>query len=1572
MKKRLLSGLLVLCLIFTLLPVSAFADTAKSGTCGENLTWTLQDGVLNISGTGEMYNYGDWDNHSPWDYMNNQIIDVVIDEGVTQIGSYAFYGCGSIESFSIPSTVTSISYGAFKYCDSLKSITIPDGVTSIERETFSCCESLNSITIPDSVTYIGKEAFNFCGSLNSITIPEGVDFIGNGAFAFCRRLESINIPASLESLSRNVFTDCNSLTAINISEDNPFYSSDNGVWYNKDKTELIMCPIAFEQESYNIPNGVTSISYRAFQYCKNLKTICIPDGVISIGNSAFSYCSALESINIPDSVEDIGTNLFYECNSLKAINVGENNQILSSDRGVLYNKDKTALIMCPGGFEEESYIVPEGVTSISYYAFQNCKNLKSISLPNSVTSIGDYAFCNSGLESVVIPNGVTEISYHAFEYCENLKSVTLPDSVTSINSDAFSCSGLESIDISDNVVHIGRGAFSECGSLKAINVGENNPNYSSDNGVLYNKDKTVLILLPKGFEQESYTIPDGVTRISYGGLQNCKNLKHLSIPGSIGEIYTEQFREFYSLESVTLSSGITRIGNSAFVYCSALKSITIPDTVTKIGRAAFEECISLESIDIPDNVVHIGRGAFSGCDSLKAINVDENNPNYSSDRGVWYNKDKTELLRCPAGYESEAFTVPETVTSISYYAFRCNKNLKTISIPNSVQNIGESAFSSCWSLESVNIPDGVTDLGSLPFFGCNCLREVIVGENNPSYSSINGVLFNKDKTVLIKYTAGSDDLSYTIPDSVTELGSAAFEHCRNLKILNIPAGITTIPAGFCGSLITSENAHKVEAYPSSLTTINVDENNPNYSSVDGVLFNKDKTVLLRYPGSREAESYTVPEGVTSIGADPSFSPAFMDCANLKTVTLPTSMTSIAAQTFTYSGSIEYINIPDSVTNIGSLAFYGCVSLKSLVIPNSVTTAGHSLFVACPSLERVVWSNQLNEMYLSSLVGCDSLKELYIPASVTMLSDVGGTGESNFTGNVYYEGTPEQWNKIVGYGVYRLSDATVYYNHTTEHSFGEWTLDMTATCTENGTETRSCTICNAAETRQIDALGHDLEHHDAKAPTCTEPGWEAYDTCSRCDYTSYKEIAELGHSYEKGVCTRCQAIDPMYIEAPAFKLTTSSGKPKLTWDAVNGAEKYQVYFSTDGETFKLLITTARTSITHTSAKIGTIYYYKVKALKTVDDETVSSEFSNTKSIRCIPAAPTVNITTASGKPKLSWKAVTGADSYNVYYSTDGVNYSLLITTTKTSVTHTSAVIGTTYYYKIKAVAVIDDESILSGNSAVKSIRCIPAAPTVNITTAYGKPKLSWNAITGADSYNVYYSTDGESYSLLINTTKTSVTHTSAVIGTTYYYKVKAVAVIDDESIVSGDSAVKSMQCKPKAPTVTISRANGKPRLTWKVITGADKYYIYRSTDGTSFSYLTNTSKTSYINSGASSGTKYYYKVTAVAVINDEEVESGTNAAKSMITTLKKPTVKITTANGKPKLTWNAVTGANKYEIYRSIDGVNYNLLYTTTSTAFTNTGAKKNTKYYYKVKAICSVNSNANSTFSNIVSIKATK
>ena len=263
----------------------------------------------------------------------------------------------------------------------------------------------------------------------------------------------------------------------------------------------------------------------------------------------------------------------------------------------------------------------------------------------------------------------------------------------------------------------------------------------------------------------------------------------------------------------------------------------------------------------------------------------------------------------------------------------------------------------------------------------------------------------------------------------------------------------------------------------------------------------------------------------------------------------------------------------------------------------------------------------------------------------------------------------------------------------------------------------------------------------------------------------------------------------------------------------------------------------------------------------------------------------------------------------------------------------------------------------------------AAPVIKITTSAGKPKISWNKVDGATKYYIYRSTDGKTYKYLTYTTKTSYTNSKATIGTKYYYKVTAVNASGAESAYSN---IKSIKCVPATPTVTISRSCGKAKLSWKAVTGATKYYIYRSTDGKNFEYRTYTTKLSYTDSKSASGKKYYYKVRAVAVVNGTNVGSAYSAAKSIMTTLAKPTVKITTSNGKPKLTWSKVTGADKYYIYRSTDGKTFKQYTTTTKTSFTNTGAKKNTKYYYKVKAVCSANSNANSAYSTIVSIKATK
>ena len=267
---------------------------------------------------------------------------------------------------------------------------------------------------------------------------------------------------------------------------------------------------------------------------------------------------------------------------------------------------------------------------------------------------------------------------------------------------------------------------------------------------------------------------------------------------------------------------------------------------------------------------------------------------------------------------------------------------------------------------------------------------------------------------------------------------------------------------------------------------------------------------------------------------------------------------------------------------------------------------------------------------------------------------------------------------------------------------------------------------------------------------------------------------------------------------------------------------------------------------------------------------------------------------------------------------------------------------------------------------------PKAPELKITTSAGKPKIYWNAVDGAVKYWVYRSTDGKKFSYYDSTTKTSYTNNSTEIGTTYYYKVKAVAVVDGKNHTSDLSGSKGILCKPAAPTVSINRSNGKPKLSWKAVNGAAKYWIYRSTDGVNFKYFDSTTKLSYTNSGAASGTKYYYRVKAVAVVNGRNVASANSSTKSLLTSLAKPSVSITTSNGKPKLSWKAVTGADKYYIYRSTDGKNFSYWDSTTKTTYINSGAKKNTKYYYKVKAVCASNSNANSAQSSAVSIKATK
>ena len=311
-------------------------------------------------------------------------------------------------------------------------------VTSIGDFAFFYCTSLTSINIPDDVTSIGVFAFGLCTSLTSMDIPDGVTSIGDSAFAECTSLTSINIPNSITSIGASAFIYCTSLTSIDVAADNPNYSSQEGVLFNKDKTELLMYPAKKIDTFYSIPDTVTSIEGSAFSDCTSLTSINIPTGVTSIGDSAFYRCTSLTSINIPDGVTYIGNRTFTDCSSLTNIDI------------------------------------PDSVTSIGGGAFSSCRALTNIDIPDSVTSIGASAFngCTS-LTSIEIPDGVTSIGDHAFMGCTSLTSIDISDSVTSIGDSAFEgCTSMTSMDIPDSVTSIGWLAFYDCTSLTSVFIPE--------------------------------------------------------------------------------------------------------------------------------------------------------------------------------------------------------------------------------------------------------------------------------------------------------------------------------------------------------------------------------------------------------------------------------------------------------------------------------------------------------------------------------------------------------------------------------------------------------------------------------------------------------------------------------------------------------------------------------------------------------------------------------------------------------------------------------------------------------------------------------------------------------------------------------------------------------------------------------------------------------------------------------------------------------------------------------------------------------------------------------------------
>ncbi|MGN1194572.1 MAG: leucine-rich repeat protein [Acutalibacteraceae bacterium] len=388
--------------------------------------------------------------------------------------------------------------------------------------------------------------------------------------------------------------------------------------------------------------------------------------------------------------------------------------------------------------------------------------------------------CDSDISGdVTVPSAlggysVTSIGNFALSDCSNLTSITIPDGVTSIGDYVLSdCSNLTSITIPDSVTSIGYRVFYGCGSLECITVKENNQNYTSKDGILFNKNQTSLIQYPIGNARTSITIPDSVTSIGNFALSDCINLTRITIPDSVMSIGNWAFSGCSSLASITIPDGVTSIAEGVFYRCSSLTSITIPDSVTSIGNFALSDCSNLTSITIPDSVTSIVGGAL-----------------YNT---AWYNNQPDCLVYAgKVAYEYKGdmpentqIVLEEGTKSISDKAFLGCGNLTSITIPDSVTSIGNNAFEYCSSLTSITIPDGVTSIGNRVFYGCRSLTSI------------------------------------TIPDSVTSIGDLAFYDCSKLKDVYYVGSETqweAISIGYNNECLTNATIHThTHSYTSKVT-----------------------------------------------------------------------------------------------------------------------------------------------------------------------------------------------------------------------------------------------------------------------------------------------------------------------------------------------------------------------------------------------------------------------------------------------------------------------------------------------------------------------------------------------------------------------------------------------------------------------------------------------------------------------------------------------------------------------------------------------------------------------------------
>ncbi len=678
----LLSAVLILSLGFVF---GAGAEVVDSGTCGDGLTWTLDsEGTLTISGTGPMTDYSS--SGSPF-RSNDSIKKVVVENGVTSIGTYAFYYCQKLEEISLPYGIETIGAHAFHSCSHLPEITIPDSVLSIGDLAFTACLALTEIVIPDSVTTVGNSVLFSCTGLKSIYIGSGVS---KNASAFNQ-------------------TSSESLESITVSADNQNYHSAGNCLIETGSGVLIL---GCKNSIIPTDGSVTKIWYSAFSYCSGLRSISIPASVTSIQDNSFENCSGLEEIYVAEgnSKYHSAGNCLIETGTGSLI-VGCNNSVIPDDGSVLSIAEYAFFTR----YRLTEIIVPDGVVSIGSSSFYGCTGLVSVYLPKSLTSIGSLAFydCHS-LESINIAE--ENQKYHSSGNCLietetgtlllGGNNSVIPDdgSVTAIAPNTFRhCAGLGSIIVPDSVISIGNNAFVSCSGITSLTLGK------------------------------------GVETIGQSAFKNCTGLQNVDIPDSVKSIGSDAFSNNQEISSLSLGKGVETIGQSAFSSCYGITSLTIPKSVTEVNAKAFFLCRNLSKVFIHAENAEVDATAFNSCRALADIYYSGTEEEWNASNWkaaaparatVHFNYSYTFAPDLSYAYEDDVLTVsggdiPAVTGEYPYewsvYASEC----AAVVFGEDVDLVGSRAFADFGAIEKIALLGDDVTLEENAFDNCGTLRSVI-------------------------------------------------------------------------------------------------------------------------------------------------------------------------------------------------------------------------------------------------------------------------------------------------------------------------------------------------------------------------------------------------------------------------------------------------------------------------------------------------------------------------------------------------------------------------------------------------------------------------------------------------------------------------------------------------------------------------------------------------------------------------------------------------------------------------------------------------------------------------------